>query len=185
MIKFGMKYMVISLVSVFCCSLILFFSCSESLDKRATKVAEKALYSLTSDSIKITKISKPEMFYGLNFITPKEKDELSKRLLKYTNQFFEETDYFQDVDEFDAEMSEKVNRQVDAMNTLRLLCAYGEIDDLNKKHENVQKPFNGWKVKITFETKSPKGFPYRSEYWFILDKKAEIVVKSFEIPLLY
>lgn len=94
MIKFGMKYMVISLVSVFCCSLILFFSCSESPDKRATKVAEKALYSLTSDSIKITKISKPEMFYGLNFITPKEKDELSKRLLKYTNQFFEETDYF-------------------------------------------------------------------------------------------
>ncbi len=88
------------------------------------------------------------------------------------------------MDEFDAEMSEKVNRQVDAMNTLRLLCAYGEIDNLNKKHENVQKPFNGWKVKITFETKSPKG----SLPFGILvhsRQKAEIVVKSFEIPLLY
>ena len=88
MIKFGMKYMVISLVSVFCCSLILFFSCSESPDKRATKVAEKALYSLTSDSIKITKISKPEMFYGLNFITPKEKDELSKAFVEIHQSIF-------------------------------------------------------------------------------------------------
>ena len=99
------------------------------------------------------------MFYGLNFITPKEKDELSKRLLKYTNQFFEETDYFQDVDEFDAEMSEKVNRQVDAMNTLRLLCAYGEIDDLNKNIEctkNIQ-----WmeSKKSPLKQNHPKGSP--------------------------
>lgn len=81
-------------------------------------------------------------------------------------------------------MSEKVNRQLDAMRTLRLLCAYGEMDKINKNHDNVPKPFNGWKIKITFETKSPKGSPNRSEYWFILDKKAEVVVKSFEIPLL-
>lgn len=88
------------------------------------------------------------------------------------------------MDEFDAEMSEKVNRQVDAMNTLRLLCAYGEIDNLNK-NMRMYKTIQWMESKITFETKSPKGSPYRSEYWFILDKKAEIVVKSFEIPLLY
>ena len=28
------------------------------------------------------------------------------------------------------------------------------------------------------------GKPYRSEYWFILDKDATCVVNSFEIPLL-
>ena len=39
-------------------------------------------------------------------------------------------------------------------------------------------------VKIDFEAKTLKGKPYHSEYWFILDKEAEIVVKSFEIPLL-
>ena len=50
--------------------------------------------------------------------------------------------------------------------------------------EKVAKPFNGWKVKIDFEAKTLKGKPYHSEYWFILDKEAEIVVKSFEIPLL-
>ena len=47
-----------------------------------------------------------------------------------------------------------------------------------------KKPFNGWKVKIDFEAKTLKGKPFHSEYWFILDKEAEIVVKSFEIPLL-
>ncbi len=32
--------------------------------------------------------------------------------------------------------------------------------------------------------KTSQGKPYHSEYWFILDKEAEFVVKSFEIPLL-
>ena len=181
-----MKHIIKVFVSLLCCSLVFFTSCSESPDKRAAEVAEKALYSLTeaSDSIKILQISKPERFYGLNFITPKEQEQLSNRLLKYSNHFFEETDYFQNVGDIDAEMSEKVNRQLDAMRTLRLLCAYGEMDKINKNHDNVPRPFNGWKIKITFETKSPKGSPNRSEYWFILDKKADVVVKSFEIPLL-
>ena len=44
--------------------------------------------------------------------------------------------------------------------------------------------FNGWKVKIEFEAKDSGGKPYRSEYWFILDKEALCVVKSFEVPLM-
>ena len=46
------------------------------------------------------------------------------------------------------------------------------------------RPFNGWKVKIEYEAKTADGSPYRSEYWFILDKEATCVVNSFEIPLL-
>ena len=42
----------------------------------------------------------------------------------------------------------------------------------------------GWKVKIEYEAQSESGKPYRSEYWFILDKDATCVVNSFEIPLL-
>ncbi len=59
-----------------------------------------------------------------------------------------------------------------------IVCSDGSV--LSKE----KKPFNGWKVKIDFEAKTLKGKPYHSEYWFILDKEAEIVVKSFEIPLL-
>ncbi len=68
------------------------------------------------------------------------------------------------------------------MTTLRALIAYGEMEEAKVGKEKVVKPFNGWKVKIDFEAKTRK--PYHSEYWFILDKEAEIVVKSFEIPLL-
>ena len=60
-----MKHIIKVFVSLLCCSLEFFTSCSESPDKRAAEVAEKALYSLTeaSDSIKILQISKPERFY--------------------------------------------------------------------------------------------------------------------------
>ena len=71
------------------------------------------------------------------------------------------------------------------MTTLRALIAYGEMEEAKTGKEKVAKPFNGWKVKIDFEAKTLKGKPYHSEYWFILDKEAEIVVKSFEIPLLW
>ena len=96
----------------------------------------------------------------------------------------EETDYFQNLDKDDTAMSDQVTRQLDAMTTLRALIAYGELEGANSQKAKEKKPFNGWKVKIDFEAKTPQGKPYHSEYWFILDKEAEIVVKSFEIPLL-
>ena len=50
--------------------------------------------------------------------------------------------------------------------------------------DNVTKSFTGWKVKIEYENVDSNGKPYRSEYWFILDKEAQFVIKSFEIPLM-
>ena len=39
-------------------------------------------------------------------------------------------------------------------------------------------------VKIEYEATDSDGQPYRSEYWFIMDKDAQCVIRSFEIPLL-
>ena len=39
-------------------------------------------------------------------------------------------------------------------------------------------------VKIEYEATDSDGQPYRSEYWFIMDKEAQCVIRSFEIPLL-
>lgn len=47
-----------------------------------------------------------------------------------------------------------------------------------------RKPFTGWKVKIEYEATDSDEQPYRSEYWFIMDKEAQCVIRSFEIPLL-
>ena len=65
---------------------------------------------------------------------------------------------------------------------LRELVSTGMLES-GKSDTGKAKPFNGWKVKIEFEAKATDGTPYRSEYWFILDKEANCVVKSFEIPL--
>lgn len=136
------------------------------------------------ESIQIKGISKADSVFGKEYVNPHEKAALSMHLMQYGHKLMEETDYFQNLDKDDAAMSDQVTRQLDAMTTLRALIAYGEMKEAKVGKEKVAKPFNGWKVKIDFEAKTLKGKPYHSEYWFILDKEAEIVVKSFEIPLL-
>ena len=84
----------------------------------------------------------------------------------------------ENIDFENKEMTELMERQMSAVSILRSLVRFD--DPANKE----KKPFNGWKVKIEYEAQSESGKPYRSEYWFILDKDATCVVNSFEIPLL-
>ena len=70
-----------------------------------------------------------------------------------------------------------MERQMSAMSVLRSL-----LPDVSAGKE--KKDFSGWKVKIEYEAQDGSGNPYRSEYWFILDRDATCVVKSFEIPLI-
>lgn len=182
--KPGMK-MIIMLVTAVCfwSSLFYFASCSSRPEKRAVEIAERALKATVDnpESIQIKGISKADSVFGKEYVNQHEKAALSMHLMQYGHKLMEETDYFQDIDKDDTAMSDQVTRQLDAMTTLRALIAYGEMEEAKEK---VAKPFNGWKVKIDFEAKTLKGKPYHSEYWFILDKEAEFVVKSFEIPLL-
>ena len=84
----------------------------------------------------------------------------------------------EDFDPDNKEVTKLMERQMSAMSALRTLATSNGMDALAKK------PFNGWKVKIEFEAQTDGGKPYRSEYWFILDKEARCVIKSFEIPLI-
>ena len=61
---------------------------------------------------------------------------------------------------------------------------YGELKPAGDEASQERKPFSGWKVKIEYEATDSDGQPYRSEYWFIMDKDAQCVIRSFEIPLL-
>lgn len=60
----------------------------------------------------------------------------------------------------------------------------GELKPAGGEAIQERKPFSGWKVKIEYEATDSDGQPYRSEYWFIMDKEAQCVIRSFEIPLL-
>ena len=160
--------------------------CSNNPRNKAVEMAEKALRVTVDnpESVKILGVSKADSVFGKEYVNPHEKAALSMHLMQYGQKMMEETDYFGNLENEHGGMNEKITRQLDAMTTLRALIAYGDMEEAKMKQGKVEKPFNGWKVKIDFEAQTLKGEPYHSEYWFILDKEAEIVVKSFEIPLL-
>ena len=81
-------------------------------------------------------------------------------------------------------ISGQMKRQMDAMTALRSLMVTGELKPAGDEASQERKPFSGWKVKIEYEATDSDGQPYRSEYWFIMDKEAQCVIRSFEIPLL-
>lgn len=183
--KPGMKLSMLLVTAIlFWGGLFYFASCASSPEKRAVEMAEKALKATVDnpESIKILGVSKADSVFGKEYVSPHEKVSLSMHLMQYGQKLMEETDFFENLDKDDIGISEQMKRQLDAMTTLRALIASGDMNPTAKEGKS-EKPFNGWKVKIDFEAKTLQGEPYHSEYWFILDKEAQCVVKSFEIPL--
>lgn len=183
--KPGMKLSMLLVTAIFFWSGLFYFaSCTSSPEKRAVEMAEKALKATIDNpgSIKILGVSKADSVFGKEYVSPHEKVSLSMHLMQYGQKLMEETDFLENLDKDDIGISEQMKRQLDAMTTLRALIASGDMNPTAKEGKS-EKPFNGWKVKIDFEAKTLQGEPYHSEYWFILDKEAQCVVKSFEIPL--
>ncbi len=145
---------------------------------RGKEVAEKALLASVDcpETVKILAVSTPDSVFGRDYITQEEKMAISVAMMKVNEKVMKETDGFENMDFEDKAMSSLMERQMSVMSVVRNLVF--------TESPNDKKPFSGWKVKIEYEAESADGTPYRSEYWFILDKDAVCVVKSFEIPLL-
>ena len=144
----------------------------------ARKVAEKALLASIDrpKTVKIHAVSMPDSVFGRDYITQEEKMAISVAMMKVSEEVMKETDGFEKMDFEDKAMADLMERQMSVMSVIRNFASY--------ETHNSKKPFSGWKVKIEYEAESTDGAPYRSEYWFILDKEAVCVVKSFEIPLM-
>ncbi|NPD83012.1 hypothetical protein HPS57_13665 [Prevotella sp. PINT] len=149
--------------------------------KRAVEVAKKALLATADnpESIQIKGISKVDSIFGKEYVNQHEQMALSVTLMKLGQEMMKE-DCLENIgtDLEHWEIPGQMKQRMEAMTALRELVGTGMLES------NKPKPFNGWKVKIEYEAKATDGNPYRSEYWCILDKKANCVVKSFEIPLL-
>ena len=129
------------------------------------------------ESVKVIAVSSPDSVFGRNYIDNDEKLAIATAMMKVNEQVMKRTDGLRNLDFEDSAMTELLNRQMSAMSALRSLVGYDAPDA-------PQKPFSGWKVKIEYEAVSESGSPYRSEYWFILDRDAHCVVNSFEIPVI-
>ena len=141
----------------------------------AREVAEKALLASVDrpETVKIHAVSMPDSVFGRDYITQEEKMAISVAMMKVSEKVMKETDGFEKMDFGDKAMADLMERQ---MSVIRNFASYETY--------NSKKQFSGWKVKIEYEAESTDGSPYRSEYWFILDKEAVCIVKSFEIPLM-
>lgn len=146
--------------------------------KRAVEVAELALKASVDDpkSVKIIGISRPDSVFGREYVTMDEKMSISMAMMKINEKVMKLTDGLENFNPEDKEIAGLMERQMEAMSVLRSMTPQG--------YDNVTKSFTGWKVKIEYENVDSNGKPYRSEYWFILDKEAQCVIKSFEIPLM-
>ena len=160
-------------------SIFFAIGCGNNPKERAKSVAEKSLLACVDcpETVRIKAVSKPDSVFGRNYINDDEKMAIAMSMMKVNEQVMSRTDGLQNLDFEDNAVSELVGRQMSAMSALRSMVGF-ETPDAPRK------PFSGWKVKIEYEALSESGSPYRSEYWFILDRDAQCVVNSFEIPLL-
>ncbi|WP_287132969.1 hypothetical protein [Bacteroides sp.] len=180
--KQGKKLLILPAVAVL---LGMVTGCSGNSENKAQNMAKKALMASVDnpESVKIVGISKPDSVFGREYVTMNEKMALSVALMKMSRRFMEDTD-FANPDSESHGMSGQMKRQMDAMTALRSLIVSDELKPTGDEGRHERKPFTGWKVKIEYEATDSDRQPYRSEYWFIMDKEAQCVIRSFEIPLL-
>lgn len=155
-----------------------FFACN-SPAKKAPEVAKTALYASVDcpEAVRIVAVSKPDSVFGRDYISDDEKMAIAMSMMKINEKVMSQTGDLSEIDLENSGLTSLVERQMSAMSAIRSFVWLGSDAD-------KPRPFNGWKVKIEYEAKTANGSPYRSEYWFILDKEARCVVNSFEIPIL-
>ncbi|MBD5457016.1 MAG: hypothetical protein HDR27_00415 [Lachnospiraceae bacterium] len=162
--------------SIFC-----FIGCSGGKAEQAKLLAEKALYATVEnpESIEIKAFSEVDSVFGREYVTPEEKMNLALAMLKVNRKVMEETGNLEDVDTPSKEVTSLMERQMSAVSALRAVSPFSTDGPSDEKKE-----FSGWKVKVEYTAKSSQGVPYHSEFWCIIDKEAEVVINSFEIPIL-
>jgi len=179
--KPGTKIAILLISGILLWGGIFFFACSTNdTRERARAVAEKSLMACVDcpETVEIKAFSDADSVFGREYITIDERMAIASAMMKISSSVMERTDNMEKVDFGDVELAGLMERQMSAMSALRSLTGLC-LDNPDKP-----KPFTGWKVKVEYEAKTADGKPYRSEYWFILDKDADCVIRSFEIPLL-
>lgn len=177
----GMKLAILLISGVLIWGGIFFFACSSNNPKeRARFVAEKSLMACVDcpETVEIKAFSDADSVFGREYITLDERVAIATAMMKISTNVMARTENMENINFEDVELAGLMERQMSAMAALRSLT--GIIPEESDK----PKPFTGWKVKVEYEAKTANGKPYHSEYWFILDKNADCVIKSFEIPLL-
>lgn len=105
---------------------------------------------------------------------------IAMAMMNINHRIMENTDDFTNFNFDDPQVTALMERQMSSLSVLRSLVDFRDPS----RAEKTKDKFNGWKVKVEYESTTPNGKPCHGEYWFILNKDADCVINSFEIPLL-
>lgn len=141
---------------------------------RALAVEALPYYVANATEIKIRSVSEPDSIFENQFLSSDEQMYITDRIIELSNKLEEIVENGPDIIS-DAAFYELVNRQTKVRAFMMRLPAEEVINKGSHK---------GWKVKIEYECKTLSDEPYRSEYWFFMDKDNKFIYDSFEIPIL-
>lgn len=175
-----MRYLTLALICSLTAGVLFLVLYKLNNSKRVASESAKIALMATVDnpeSVAIRAISEPDSVYGRDLISPDELNVIGSMMMKVGDSISRRTDNLEDLDYSDPHLSDLMNRQMAAMSVVR---SYINFPDGKKDGKD---DFSGWKVKIDYDAKNKDGIGYRAEYWAILDKSGNHVVKSFELPI--
>ena len=170
--------LIVVVVAIITVVFVVLASC-DSPSKAASKAAKIALMASVDnpESVEIQAISKPDSIFGQRYVTEKEMTAIGELMMKASDSISRAAGGLETIGLDNPQLNNLMTRQMSAMSVMRGMMF--TLDD-----DKSKKDFSGWKVKIVYQAKGKEGYTYKSEFWAILDKTGEHVVKSFEVPLL-
>ena len=165
-----MKFMTLAMLSV-----VLLASCQSREIKIGKLVTSHLEQSLDNpQDLKVLEIAQPDSAFGLNYFTQKEQEYLLGTVTDVTKVLMERTAYMTKPDLDDAYTMTLADLEMRMSTGL----FSGMLGDGKKG------AWSGWKVRVTYTSKSKYGCKYKAQRWYFLDKDCQSVIRSFDIPIV-
>ena len=164
------KFVLLAMLSV-----VLLASCQSREIKIKKLVKSHLEQSLENPrDLKVKEIAEPDSAFGLNYFTPQEQAYMLGTVTNVTKVLMERTAYMTKPDLDDAYTMILADLEMRMSTGL----FSGMLGDMKKG------PWSGWKVRVTYTSKSKYGCKYKAQRWYFLDKDCQTVIRYFDLPIV-
>ena len=156
-------------------SVVLLESCQSresNINKLVTSHLEQSLEN--PENLKVLEIAEPDSAFGLNYFTKQEQAYMLGTVTNVTKVLMERTAYMTKPDLDDAYTMTLADLEMRMSTGL----FSGMLGDCKKG------AWSGWKVRVTYTSKSKYGCKYKAQRWYFLDKDCQTVIRSFDLPIV-
>ena len=162
-------------ISLAMLSVVLLASCQSresKINKLVTSHLEQSLEN--PENLKVLEIAEPDSAFGLNYFTKQEQAYMLSTVTNVTKVLMERTAYMTKPDLDDAYTMTLADLEMRMSTGL----FSGMLGDCKKGS------WSGWKVRVTYTSKSKYGCMYKAQRWYFLDKDCQTVIRSFDLPIV-